>query len=247
MSNDLSFIKPYGDTENDGAVQLSFTLPIPADEIGAEAARQLVEKMGFEDVSVVHRADVGEGFSFYVVYGHTKHHIDVSNIVVPKVESDVYSFAEVNRKIEAELGRRLVIVGACTGSDAHTVGIDAIMNMKGYNFHYGLERYPWIDALNMGSQIPNEVLLRKAIEKNADAVLVSQVVTAKESHIHNLTEFIELAESFGVRDRMQMIVGGPRINHQLALELGFDAGFGPGTYAEHVASFVLNELLKRIA
>ena len=29
------------------------------------------------------------------------------------------------------------IVGACTGTDAHTVGIDAIMNMKGYAGHFG--------------------------------------------------------------------------------------------------------------
>lgn len=247
MSTELNLVKPYGDTENDGAVQLSFSLPIPADDVGKEAARQLVEKMGFDDVSVVHQADVGEGYSFYIVYGHTRHHIDAGSIVVPKIEGAVYSFKEVNTRIEQMLGRKLVVVGACTGSDAHTVGIDAIMNMKGYNFHYGLERYPWVDALNMGSQIPNETLLRKAIEKNADAVLVSQVVTAKDSHVHNLTEFIELAESFGVRDRMLMIVGGPRINHQLALELGLDAGFGPGTYAEHVASFVLDELLKRQA
>ena len=26
----------------------------------------------------------------------------------------------------------MVIAGACTGTDAHTVGIDAIMNMKGF-------------------------------------------------------------------------------------------------------------------
>ncbi|MCK7485097.1 MAG: hypothetical protein MZU97_05755 [Bacillus subtilis] len=35
------------------------------------------------------------------------------------------------RWIESAIGRDLVFVGASTGSDAHTVGIDAIMNMKG--------------------------------------------------------------------------------------------------------------------
>jgi hypothetical protein len=29
------------------------------------------------------------------------------------------------------------------------------------------------------------------------------------------------------------------------VELGFDAGFGSGTYAEHVATFVLDRLLDR--
>ena len=45
-------IKPYGDTLNDGKVQLSFTLPVPWSEAADEAARQLVVKMGFADVQV---------------------------------------------------------------------------------------------------------------------------------------------------------------------------------------------------
>jgi len=245
MSIDLKHVKPYGDTLNDGAVQLSFSLPIKADERGKEAAKRLVEKMGFDDVSVVQTSDLGEGFGFFIVYGKSQHDIDAQNIVVPKVDGKVYGFKEINQRIEEKLQRKIVIVGACTGSDAHTVGIDAIMNMKGYNFHYGLERYPQVDALNMGSQVPNEVLIKKAMEINADAILVSQIVTAKESHIHNLTEFIELAESYGIRENKLLIVGGPRIDHKLALELGFDAGFGSGTYANNVASYVLEELLKR--
>ncbi len=50
--------------------------------------------------------------------------------------------AEACVAIREKLGRKIVVVGACTGFDAHTVGIDAIMNMKGYNHHFGLERYP---------------------------------------------------------------------------------------------------------
>jgi len=242
---DLKHVKPYGDTLNDGATQVSFSLPIPADDKGKEAAKRLVEKMGMEDVSVVHAADLGNGFGYFIVYGHMIHTIDAESIVVPKVETNVYGYDEINPMIKEQLNRKLVIVGACTGSDAHTVGIDAIMNMKGYNFHYGLERYPQVEALNMGSQVPNETLIRKAIDMKADAILVSQIVTAKDAHVHNLTEFIEMAESFGVRERMLLIVGGPRIDHKLALELGFDAGFSAGTYAEHVASYVFEEVKKR--
>ena len=99
------------------------------------------------------------------------------------------NFYEINEKIEKELKRKLVVIGACTGSDAHTVGIDAIMNMKGYDGEYGLERYPLIDAYNLGSQVSNEFLLAKAIELQADAILVSQVVTQKGVHLTNLAEF----------------------------------------------------------
>jgi beta-lysine 5,6-aminomutase beta subunit len=40
-------------------------------------------------------------------------------------------------------------------------------------------------------------------------------------------------------------VGGPRISHELAKELGYDAGFGVGSYAEHVASFAIHEWTQR--
>ncbi len=45
---DLTKVKPYGDTLNDGMVQTSFTLPVPYGDEATEAARQLAKKMGLE-------------------------------------------------------------------------------------------------------------------------------------------------------------------------------------------------------
>ena len=137
------------------------------------------------------------------------------------------------------------MIGATIESDAHTVGIDAIFNAKGFAGNYGLERYPAFRALNLGAQISCEALLRRAAMEQADAILVSQVVTQKNVHIHNLTKLIELAEAEGVRDRYLFIVGGPRISHAFAKELGYDAGFGSGTTANMVASFIAQELVAK--
>jgi len=103
-----------------------------------------------------------------------------------------------------------------------------------------------IEAFNLGSQVPNEKLLSYAREVKADAVLVSQIVTQKDVHIKNLTELIELAEAEKVRGKLLLIMGGPRVDNKLAKELGYDAGFGPGTYAEHVATFVAKKLYERM-
>jgi beta-lysine 5,6-aminomutase beta subunit len=151
----------------------------------------------------------------------------------------------VDALIDEEFGRKLTVVGACIGTDAHTVGIDAILNMKGYGGHYGLERYRNVRAVNMGAQVPVETLAARARLEKADAILVSQIVTQKNAHVTNMTQLIEVLEAEGLRDQMVVIAGGPRISHQLATELGFDAGFGPGTFAEDVASFVLFEMLRR--
>jgi len=239
-------IRSYGDTLNDGAVQLSFTLPVPCGAKGTEAARQFVEKLGFKHVDIVHSHALSDGFSFYVAYGRTDTNIDFSQIQVEEATGEkLYSMQESCDVIKDRVGRKVVIVGACTGFDAHTVGIDAIMNMKGYNHHYGLERYSEIDAHNLGAQVPNERLIDYAIKAKADAILISQIVTQKDIHIQNLTEFIELIQSKGLREKFILCIGGSRISNKLAVELGYDAGFGQGTYAEHVATFVIDRIIER--
>ena len=242
---DLKRVKPYGDTLNDGMVQMSFTLPIPYGPEASQAAKIMAGKMGFEDPSVVYSKDLGIGYTYFIVYGKTTHTVDYTSIEVPKVDVDKMEKEAVEDFIRQQIKREVVIVGACTGTDAHTVGIDAIMNMKGYAGHFGLERYSGIDAHNLGSQVPNEELLRRAIELNADAILVSQVVTQKDIHIPNLTELVELLEAEGMRDKVILTCGGPRIDHELAKELGYDAGFGSGSFAEDVGSFVVKEMIKR--
>ncbi|PTM56837.1 OAM dimerization domain-containing protein [Desmospora activa] len=243
---DLKRVKPYGDTRDDGVVQLSFSLPVPCGEEAREAARQLAAQMGLEEPQVYHMADLEENYTYFILYGRCIHTVDFHSIRVPKVDAERMDFYGVNRFIREEIGRKLVVIGACTGTDAHTVGIDAIMNMKGYNGEYGLERYPEIDAYNLGSQVPNEEMLAQAMGLKADAVLVSQVVTQKGVHIQNLTELVELAEAEGIREQLILICGGPRINHEMALELGFDAGFGPGSLAPDVASFIVHEVKRRM-
>ena len=242
---DFTKIKPYGDTMNDGKVQRSFTLPVPCGAEAVEAAKQLLRKMGLENPSVVFYKELTPGFTFFNCYGSCTHTVDYSTIYVPKVESNTMDMYETDEYIKENIGRKIVIVGASTGTDAHTVGIDAIMNMKGYAGHYGLERYEMIEAYNLGSQVPNDEFIAKGIELHADALLVSQTVTQKDVHIKNMTEFIELMEAEGLRDKMICCCGGARVTHELAKELGFDAGFGMNTYADDVASFVVQEMVKR--
>jgi beta-lysine 5,6-aminomutase beta subunit len=240
--------RPYGDTLDDGAVQFSFTLPVPEGPLGREAARHLVEKWGFDQVDVVHSHALAEDFSFYVAYGRTATGIDLSTIQVEEATGpSVYTMDEANEIVRTRLGRKVVVVGACTGFDAHTVGIDAIMNMKGYDHHFGLERYPEFEAHNLGAQVPNEKLIDFAVKVKADAILISQVVTQKDVHIQNLTQFIEMLQARGLREQFIVLVGGSRIGNKLAVELGFDGGFGKGTFADHVATFIVDRLLEREA
>jgi len=240
-----AMIKPYGDTLNDGVVQLSFTLPIEHGERAKKAAEIYVSKLNFENISVVHAQKIAENFTYFVVYARAIPTLDYSAVRVTEVKTKQMTFYEINELIKTKLNRRLSVVGATIGNDAHTVGIDAIMNMKGYNRDYGLERYPEINAWNMGAQVSCEELLEKALEVGADAILVSQTVTQRNTHLINFSEFVKLLRTKNVRNRFLLLAGGPRMTNTLAAELGYDAGFGPGTLPSQVASFIVTKMLAR--
>jgi beta-lysine 5,6-aminomutase beta subunit len=239
-------IRPYGDTANDGMVQISFTLPLPLGARAREAARRYAMLMGLSDPLVAQAESVDREYSFFVIYGACSHTFDPEQILVDELTHEAMDFHEINELIEQRLKRRVTVIGAAIESDAHTVGIDAIFNAKGFAGNYGLERFPAFRALNLGAQVSCEALLRRAAVEDAEAILVSQVVTQKNVHIHNLTKLIELAEAEGVRHRYLLIVGGPRISHAFAKELGYDAGFGPGSTAATVASYIAQELVARL-
>jgi beta-lysine 5,6-aminomutase beta subunit len=235
-------VRPYGDTTGDGRVQVSFTLPIPfgtsSERARAEgAALQLAGKMGLEPAMVVHAKGVGSDFTFFIVYGRVGHLVDLSEVVVTEREFPLLSPAEVNLRIRSGLGRKLVVVGACIGTDAHTVGIDAILNVKGHAGEKGLEYYREIRVVNLGSQVEVPTLVARARAEGADAVLVSQVVTQRDAHVANAREMASAFDAAGP-GRPLLVVGGPRFDPAMIARLGVDKIFGKGTTPSEVASYL---------
>jgi beta-lysine 5,6-aminomutase beta subunit len=239
-------VRPYGDRRDDGVVQLSFVLPVPPSERAREAAAELARRLGLDQVHVATMEPAAERYTFFVVYGRTAAGVEWDRLQVPEASAPKRGFDELNAHALREVGRRIVVLGACTGSDAHAVGIDAIMNMKGYSGDPGLERYACFEAANLGAQIENVRLARVAVERRADAVLVSQVVTQRDVHRENARQLVDELERLGVRSAVTLVLGGPRIDHRLAVELGYDAGFGPGTRPSEVASFIVASVLRRM-
>jgi beta-lysine 5,6-aminomutase beta subunit len=243
----LAAVRPYADHLDDGLVQMSFTLPVPYSLAARRAALELAAKMGFSEPEVVHYEQLTEGYTYFVMFGRCTQTVDFASLQGEGFDIEYMSEDEIEAFVAEYLGRRIVVVGASTGSDTHSVGIDAMLNLKGYHGHHGLEGYRSFETYNLGSQVPNSVLLAKAMEVGADAVLVSQTVTQQNLHVHNLTELVEMVEAEGVRDRMILACGGPRVSNELAKELGYDAGFSKGTEPQHLATFVVRELAARVS
>ncbi len=252
LTGGIGIVRPYGDTTGDGRVQLSFTLPVPfgdeSERARAEgAALQLAAKMGMDPAMVVHAKGMGPDFTFFIVYGRVSHVVDLSAVTVAMREFPVLPAAEVNLRIRSALGRKLVVVGACIGTDAHTVGIDAILNVKGHAGEKGLEYYREIRVVNMGSQVGVDDLVARAAAEHADAVLVSQVVTQRDAHLTNTREMAAAFHAGFVPKSPQtrrplLVVGGPRFDPSAAHDLGVDKIFGRGTTPGEVASYLVHAL-----
>ncbi|HEY1573908.1 MAG TPA: OAM dimerization domain-containing protein [Pseudonocardiaceae bacterium] len=243
----MTVIRPYGDATGDGMVQLSFTLPVAHGPRADGAAVQLANKMGMDPAMVVHSHPIGDGFTFVVVYGSVTHVVDTDQVRVVEREYPLLSPAEVNAEVKRSLRRKLVVVGGCIGTDAHTVGIDAILNVKGFAGEKGLEYYRELRVVNLGAQVGVPDLVKRARTERADAVLVSQVVTQRDAHILNTKEMAAaFREAMGER-RPVLVAGGPRFDPMMAGELGVDRVFGRGTTPGEVASYLVHAMNGRTA
>jgi beta-lysine 5,6-aminomutase beta subunit len=237
----MTIIRPYGDTTGDGMVQVSFTLPIKHSKVADGAALQLANKMGMEPAMVVHSKPMGDDFTFFVVYGQVNHLVDVDKVQVVERDFPLLTPKEANAVIKETLRRPLVVVGACIGTDAHTVGIDAILNIKGFAGEKGLEYYKEIEVVNLGAQVSVPSLVEAAVTRRADAVLVSQVVTQRDAHLLNTREMsAAFREAYPAGERPLLVAGGPRFDESMTTELGVDRIFGRGTTPAEVASYLVH-------
>jgi beta-lysine 5,6-aminomutase beta subunit len=202
--------------------------------------------MGMDPALVVHAKPMGPDFTFFVVYGRVHHLVEVDKVAVVERDYPLLSPKEANLEIRRVLRRRMVVVGACIGHDAHTVGIDAILNIKGFAGEKGLEYYREIRVVNLGAQVSVPQLVARAQEEKADAVLVSQVVTQRDAHLLNTREMAAaFREAYPADRRPVLVVGGPRFDEAMTDDLGVDRIFARGTTPADVASYLVHTLAVR--
>ena len=224
-------------------VQLSFVLELPPCARAREAAKRFAEMHGLAEPLVATMEACAEGYSFFVVYGHSRHAVDVARSTCPRCAPRRSRARRSSSASQTRLGRKIVVVGACTGSDAHTVGIDAILNYKGYAGDKGLESYKGFEATTSARRS------RTRRSRRAPAPLKRRRHPRQPGHHAAQLPQGERPRARRARssardggDDVILLFGGPRVDHKLALELGFDAGFGPGTKPGDVASYLVERL-----
>lgn len=84
--------------------------------------------------------------------------------------------------------------------------------------------------------LPAEEIVQAIMDKEVDMVLISRTLGYGVAEL--LSRFVDLVDAAGLRDKVTLGIGGMAIRPELAAELGFDAGFGPGTTVEEAVAFV---------
>lgn len=92
------------------------------------------------------------------------------------------------------------------------------------------------ETILLPPDLPVHEIVQEIVKQNADTVLVSRTLGYGVAEL--LADFVDLLDVVGVRNRINLGIGGMAIRPELAAELGFDAGFGPGTTVEEAVAFV---------
>lgn len=234
--NDLyrnsSIIKPEVEWLADGYVVVDLTLPTSI-RYAEYAAIEFAKKMNLVDVEVIHKEILHPDEATRIqLKGKVNFNLDLNELVIPE-EIKVLSDEEIRDFVKKHPFK---IVAATVGEDEHSVGLREIIDIK----HGGIEKYG-IMCEYLGTSVSVAKLVDSAIEIDADAILMSTIISHDDIHYKNMKKIHEYAIERGVRDKIIIIAGGTQVSSEAAIKHGVDAGFGRGTKGSHVATFLVNK------
>ena len=225
-------IRPEVEWAGDGYITCTIFLP-EREEVAEAAALEIAARMGLQENEVIHKRVMhpAEG-TLVEIKGIVPFAIDRNGLRIPE-KPQLLSEEEIREEIAR---RPLKAVCGTVGEDEHSVGMREIIDIK----HGGIEKFG-IKAVYLGTSVPVEKMLDAAIEEDADAILISTIISHADIHRKNMEKLARLAVEKGVRERFILVAGGTQVTHQLAVEAGLDAGFGRGTRGIEVASFLVKK------
>ncbi|MDY0024092.1 MAG: D-ornithine 4,5-aminomutase subunit OraE [Candidatus Izemoplasmatales bacterium] len=227
-----NIIKPEVEWAGDGVLVVDVTLPTSL-RYAEAAALEIAKKMNLIDPEIIHREILQDAEATRIqIKGRLDIEIDLNTLTLPEVP-DILGDDEIREYIN---DNPMTIIAGTVGEDEHSVGLREIIDIK----HGGIEKYG-INCIYLGTSVPITKLVDAAIEANADAILMSTIISHDDVHYKNMKKTHEYAIEKGVRDKLIIIAGGTQVTPEIATKNGVDGGFGRGTKGQHVASFLVKK------
>lgn len=107
-----------------------------------------------------------------------------------------------------------VLIGTVRG-DLHDIGKNMVVTML---------RGVGLEVQDMGVNVPTEEILRQVEESRPDILGLSALLTTT---LPEMRKAIDALQSQGLRDQVEVMVGGAPVNEKFARDLGAD-GYAPG-------------------
>ncbi|MGE5551772.1 MAG: D-ornithine 4,5-aminomutase subunit OraE [Bacteroidota bacterium] len=225
-------IRPEVQWAGDGYLTAAMFLPAPSGMAEA-AALEIGRRMNLEDVEVIHTEVMhpAEG-TLVEIKGRVPFAVARGELAVP-AKASLLEPAEIRAALKE---RPFRLVAATVGEDEHSVGMREILDIK----HGGLEGFGF-KALYLGTSVPLAKTIDAAIEFDAEAILVSTIISHADIHRQNMRRLHQLCVEKGVREQFVLVAGGPQVTEEMARMEGLDGGFGRGTKGIEVASFLVRK------
>jgi corrinoid protein of di/trimethylamine methyltransferase len=109
------------------------------------------------------------------------------------------------------VGKSGIIVVATVKGDLHDLG---------KNLFVTLARSAGFETIDLGVDVPTEIIVKKVKETNADIIGLSALLSTTMYHMR---EVIEALKAEGIRNKVKVIIGGAGVSQRFADEIGADA------------------------
>jgi len=122
-----------------------------------------------------------------------------------------------------------VVVIATIEGDIHSIGKTIVGTMLSAN---------GFDVYDLGADVPAEKIIETAVEKNADVIGVSALLTTT---MFGQKKIIDILESRGIRDKFKVIIGGAPVTKEWTEECKADGFSGSAVAAVKLVKNLLNK------
>lgn len=228
-----NLIKPEVEWLADGIVAVDLTFPT-SKNIAQAAGLELGKRMNLEDVEIIHTEVLHPVEGTRIQFkGRVPFDINIDELEIPE-EPEAMSEEEITDYV---YNNPIKVVAGTIGEDEHSVGLREIIDIK----HGGIEKYGILYEF-LGTSVPIEKMVDAAIELNAQAILISTIISHDDIHYRNIKKLVDYATEKGVRDKLVIVAGGTQVTPEVAVKNGVDAAFGRGTKGIHVATAIVKAL-----
>lgn len=161
------------------------------------------------------------------LYEEEEYYIPELMLCSDTMYAGITEFRSYLPKKKENQGLGKIIIGVAQG-DTHDIGknlVKILLETSGF------------DVIDLGRDVPSEKFVEEAIEKDADVIALS---TLMSTTMFEMERVVEILEQKGIHEKVKVIVGGAAVSQKFADEIGADGYSDSATGAIRLVKSLLD-------